>query len=99
MVLSINELSSLYGLYGLNGITQTGTQNTQTSENEQEATDGDSYISTIAGLDLNAAIPSENYNDLPVKIKSAASVGETQNSTEYAAVTDSTSQALSVSFI
>jgi hypothetical protein len=92
MALSIDELNSLYGLYGVNGITQTSTQNTQISGTEKKATDGDSYISTIAGMDLDAAIPSENYNDLARKIQSAAAAGQTQDSTEYASVTESTSQ-------
>jgi hypothetical protein len=92
MALSIDELSSLYGLYGVNGVTQTSTQNTKTSGTEQQATDGDSYISTIAGMDLDAAIPSENYNDLARKILSTSAEDKTQDSTEYASVTDSASQ-------
>lgn len=92
MALSVDELGSRYGLYGVNGMTQTDTQNTKTSKTEQKDTDGDSYISTIAGLDLDAAIPSENYNDFARKLKAAVAAGQEQDSTEYASVADGTSQ-------
>ena len=89
MSLSIDELSSIYGMYGVNGLSQYNTQAASSSEAEKKATDGDSYISTIADLDPNAAIPSENYNDLARQIKSAAGSSESANSTVYASVTDS----------
>jgi hypothetical protein len=91
MALSIDELSAIYGLNGVNGVTQTNNStNIPTSEAEKKATDGDSYISTIAGMDANAAIPSDNYNDLARMIKSASSAGGSTSSTEYASVKDST---------
>ena len=90
MSLSIDELSSLYGMYGVNGLSQNNNQSVGSTETEKKATDGDSYISTIAGLDPNAAIPSENYNDLAKMIKSASGSAENSNATEYASVTSST---------
>ena len=95
MSLSIDELSSLYGMYGVNGLSQNSTQSVTSADAEEKATDGDSYISTIAGLDPNAAIPSENYNDLAKMIKSAAGSTETSNSTEYASVSGTTGTASS----
>jgi hypothetical protein len=92
MSLSIDELSAIYGLNGVNGITQTNSTNIPTSEAEKKATDGDSYISTIAGMDANAAIPSDNYNDLARMIKSSSSAGGSTSSTEYASVKESTAQ-------
>jgi hypothetical protein len=92
MSLSIDELYSLYGMYGVNGVTQTNSQSTAASETETKATEGDSYISTIAGLDPNAAIPSENYNDLALKIKSASQAAKEANSTDYASVAGTVSE-------
>jgi hypothetical protein len=43
-------------------------------------------------MDANAAIPSENYNDLARMIKSSASAGGSTSSTEYASVTGGTAQ-------
>jgi hypothetical protein len=93
MSLSIDELSAIYGLNGVNGVTQTNNStNIPTSEAEKKATDGDSYISTIAGIDADAAIPSDNYNDLARMIKSSSSAGGSTSSTEYASVKESTAQ-------
>ena len=90
MSMSIEELSSLYGTYGINGLSQVNSQSVSSSETEKKATDGDSYISTIAGMDLNAAIPSENYNDLARMVKSASASSANSNATEYESVENST---------
>jgi hypothetical protein len=93
MALSIDELSSRYGFYGVDGTAQNGTRNTKASGTEQKEEDGDSYISTIANIDSDAPIPSENYNDFARKIKLSAAAGQAQDSTEYASVAGGTSQA------
>ena len=89
MSLLIDELSSLYGLYGVNNVSSNSGQSENTGKIEEAATDGDSYVSTIAGLDPDTAIPSDTYNDLARKIKSASGSSENTNATEYASVEDS----------
>lgn len=90
MALSIDELSSLYGLNSVNGVAQTATQTVTETEADKKAMDGDSYISTIAGYDPNAAIPSENYNDLAKQIMAAAR-SEKTNTAETAKTEDTQS--------
>ena len=51
MSMPIDELNSIYGMYGINGLSQNNTQSISSNEAEEKATDGDSYISTIAGMD------------------------------------------------
>ena len=89
MSMSIDELNSIYGMYGINGLSQNNTQSISSNEAEEKATDGDSYISTIAGMDPNAAIPSENYNDLARMIKSSSAGTEISDPTEYSSVEES----------